>query len=65
MSISIQNIQQSMQTLSLNTEKNLSDPKTVTPQQAARLYQHMAIIEMAHQIMKSLQQHQHLFKSSS
>lgn len=65
MDISIQSIQQSMQALGLNTEKGLSDPKTITPHQAARLYQHMAIMEMAHQIMKSLQQHQHMFKSSS
>ncbi len=65
MNVSIQSIQQSMQALGLNTEKNLSDPKTVTPHQAGLLYQHMAIMEMAHQIMKSLQQHQHMFKSSS
>ena len=65
MNLGIQNIQQSMQALSLNTEKGLSDPKTVTPQQAAMLFQHIAVIQMAHEIMKNLQQHQHMFKSSS
>ena len=59
MDSNIQNIQQSMQTLSLNTEKHLNDPKTLTPHQAALLFLHIAIIQLAHQIMKSLQQHQH------